>query len=283
MNENDSLSKEAKKTIKENCIDFFVRKPLLFSMSWRFVNLISGRGPFNPELSGFKANKKFFENKVGLEIGGPSSIFARKSNLPVYVYAKTVDGCNFSGHTIWEGTISQGVTYKYDDQKIGNQFIYEGTWLEGISGNSYDFVIASHCIEHFVNPLKAVKEWLRVLKPGGALLVVAPDKRFTFDRRRQITLFDHLLDDYNSNVGEDDLSHLDEILSLHDLLMDRDAGDHFQFSARSLKNYENRCLHQHVFDKDLLKQIFGHFGVEVLYSDFSFPFNIIMMGKKGML
>lgn len=44
-----------------------------------------------------------------------------------------------------------------------------------------DWVYASHLIEDFtyVDQIPLVKEWLRVLKPGGRLLILAPDqKRF---------------------------------------------------------------------------------------------------------
>jgi hypothetical protein len=72
--------------------------------------------------------------------------------------------------------------------------------------------------------------------------------------------------DYKNNIGEDDLSHLEEILKLHDLSLDPPAGTFEQFKARSLKNIENRCLHHHVFDNFLLKSVFEHFGLQVIYS-----------------
>lgn len=59
--------------------------------------------------------------------------------------------------------------------------------------NIWDFVLASHVLEHFYNPIKALKEWYRVTKPGGFICLIVPDKRRTFDRHRQNTTLDELI------------------------------------------------------------------------------------------
>lgn len=38
-----------------------------------------------------------------------------------------------------------------------------------------DFVIASHCLEHFPDTKAVLREWYRVLKPGGIIAVCVPD------------------------------------------------------------------------------------------------------------
>lgn len=40
--------------------------------------------------------------------------------------------------------------------------------------NSFDRVIATHILEHLYEPHLAIKEWIRVLKPGGTLSVLIP-------------------------------------------------------------------------------------------------------------
>lgn len=39
---------------------------------------------------------------------------------------------------------------------------------------SFDRVIATHVLEHLPNPHRVLREWIRVLKPGGTLSVVLP-------------------------------------------------------------------------------------------------------------
>jgi len=48
--------------------------------------------------------------------------------------------------------------------------------LESVADDSLDFVHSSHCLEHMVDPRVALDHWIRVLKPGGHLIVIVPDE-----------------------------------------------------------------------------------------------------------
>jgi len=129
----------------------------------KIIKLVYGK-----ELPKFKPFHYLFEAKFGLEIGGPSQIFKGNDALPIYKLAKKVDGCNFSTNTVWEGALKEGSNYTYQDNKeAGYQFICEGNNLEPIQNEFYDFLLSSHSLEHFANPLKALQEWLRILKKVG--------------------------------------------------------------------------------------------------------------------
>ena len=78
-----------------------------------------------------------------------------------------------------------------------------------------------------------------------------------------MTSLDHLIAGHANGVGEDDLSHLTEILELHDLKRDPDAGDRVSFVERSQRNFENRCLCHHVFDAALAVRLVEHAGMQV--------------------
>jgi predicted SAM-dependent methyltransferase len=73
--------------------------------------------------------------------------------------------------------------------------IDDGETLSAIPDESQQFVIANHFLEHCQNPIGAVRNMLRVLKPGGILYLAVPDKRFTFDVDRPVTPLGHLLRD----------------------------------------------------------------------------------------
>jgi SAM-dependent methyltransferase len=202
------------------------------------------------------------ENKKGIEIGGPSILF--KTALPLYQKIRSLDGVNFSGETIWEGKISSGLGYNYFGNKRGVQFISDAIDLAKITDDTYDFLLSSNCLEHIANPLKALIEWRRVLKSDGSLILVLPNKDNNFDRNRPTVTFEHLLQDFNCKTTEYDLTHLDEILSCHDLSLDPMAGDIEAFKKRCLVNFDNRALHHHVFDLNVMKAMLEYCGLEVI-------------------
>jgi predicted SAM-dependent methyltransferase len=220
-----------------------------------------------------------FNNKKGIEIGGPTQFFS--DGLPIYPVVDSLDGCNFKSQTIWEGAIQTGFTYNFGGRKNGFQYICEASELTEVPSNHYDFLLASHCLEHCANVLKTVREWQRVVKPGGIILLILPDKQYTFDHKRQVTTYRHLQDDFDKNIGEKDLTHLEEILSLHDLSRDIQAGDFENFKNRSLENFDNRCLHHHVFDFSLLTEIFVGLDIKILQKKWAPPYHQIIIGTKN--
>lgn len=215
---------------------------------------------FRRPIDGYRNFQDVLRGRRGLEIGGPTKLFRR--DLPIYRVVAALDGVNFSSSTVWEGQLSEGDTYRFDKRRVGRQFICDATNLSRLPADGYDFVVSCNNLEHIANPLKAIDQWLRVIKPGGHLLLVLPRKESNFDHGREITPFAHLLDDLSRDVDEHDLTHLDEILDRHDYSMTADTPDRDSLRARGLRNFENRCLHHHVFDHALIEQVFRHFGLQ---------------------
>jgi SAM-dependent methyltransferase len=229
----------------------------------------------------YEAAKQLLRGRSGLEIGGPSSLFQRHGPFPIYTVVGRLDNCNFSRNTIWEGAIEEGPTFRFDPKHApGRQYILEASDLSAIASASYDFVLASHTLEHIANPLRALREWTRTLKAGGVLVLVLPDREHTFDHRRATTTFGHLIDDHERGIGEDDLTHVPEILECHDLAMDPPAGDVAAFRARSERNLENRCLHHHVFDPGLVTKTIEWAGLELLAIELAAPHHILALARK---
>lgn len=221
----------------------------------------------------------FFYKKNGLEIGGPTNLFRKNQALPLYRLCESLDGCNFSSDTIWEGKID--AHYSYDKKRpSGHQYICEADNLSDIPDEKYDFLISCHSLEHIANPIKALSEWRRVLKPGGALCIIVPDKTHTFDHNRDYTSMNHLIDDYKNNTDESDLTHLEEILKLHDLSKDPGSEEIEKFKARSIANYQYRCLHHHVFNIPLLKDLTSYCGFNYISSLTFPPFNTLILVTK---
>lgn len=60
-------------------------------------------------------------------------------------------------------------------------------------GRRFDYAIASHVIEHVPDLIAWLNEIVEVLKPGGQIRLVVPDKRFTFDFFRRETELSDIL------------------------------------------------------------------------------------------
>jgi len=53
--------------------------------------------------------------------------------------------------------------------------------------NTWDFVVNSHVLQYFYDPVAAVEEWLRVVKPGGYVFLIIPHKDRTYEWNRPRT------------------------------------------------------------------------------------------------
>jgi SAM-dependent methyltransferase len=94
-----------------------------------------------------------------------------------------------------------------DQTLVEVEQVEDGEKLASIADESCDFVIANHMIEHTRNPIGAIGNMFRVLKPNGILYMAVPDKRFTFDAERTLTSYEHLKRDYFESPEWSDAEH----------------------------------------------------------------------------
>lgn len=260
-----------------------IRKTLSIHKSLGIVGLLATVGSrlVARKARSFPLCKTLLSNRVGLEIGGPSSIFRKGRLLPIYPIVNRLDNCNFADRTIWEGSITSGITFQYDKHKpLGRQFISEATNLNHIKSSTYDFILSSNVLEHIANPLRALHEWIRVLKEKGVLVLIFPHKDCTFDHKRNVTSLSHLIMDYEQETNEDDLTHLPEILEQHDFKKDPGIKGTVAFKKRSENNYENRCLHHHVFNTSLVVEIAHYLNLQIINVEPQLPSHIIVITEK---
>lgn len=70
---------------------------------------------------------------------------------------------------------------------------------------SFDFVFASHVIEHFPDPIRALREWVRVAR--RYVVLVVPHRDRTFDRDRPLTSVDELLQRHRQGFSSPEDEH----------------------------------------------------------------------------
>jgi SAM-dependent methyltransferase len=52
----------------------------------------------------------------------------------------------------------------------------DAQFMKGVADDTYDFVHSSHCLEHLHDPEEGLRNWLRIVKPGGYIVVLIPDE-----------------------------------------------------------------------------------------------------------
>lgn len=129
---------------------------------------------------------------VGLEIGPSHNPIAPKS-------------MGYQVH-ILDHLSADGLRAKYKDHAValGNieevDFVWQGgSWVE-LTGQRkyYDWIIASHVIEHTPDLVGFLLDCDAVLKDSGVLSLVVPDKRYCFDRYRPTTGIAQIIDSHLS-------------------------------------------------------------------------------------
>jgi ubiquinone/menaquinone biosynthesis C-methylase UbiE len=239
---------------------------------------------FPKRIANYKLIKNFVKDKHGIEIGGPSKIF--NDIIKIYTVAQQVDGVNFSTDTIWEGNIKAGSPYTYAGVNLGSQYINDATDLSSIKTGQYDYLISSHCLEHVANPIKALKEWNRVIKKGGLMVLVLPNPEFTFDHKRKRTSFEHILGDYNNNTVEEDQTHVQDVIDNCDLsrvyLLNGNGRTipYEQHVEYCKDNARLRTLHHHVYSDSVVHRMLETAEFKTIATEHFAPFHLIYIAHK---
>jgi SAM-dependent methyltransferase len=218
---------------------------------------------------------ELFAGARALEPGGPSRLFARGGAMPVYPQLASLDLLDFAARTLWTEGSDQ------PQAPIRARRIGEAGRLAEIADGSYDAVLASHVLEHLANPLGALAQWRRVVAPGGHVLLVLPHRDATFDHRRALTTLAHLREDAERATGEDDQTHTEEILALHDLDRDPGAGSREEFERRCRENLATRGMHHHTFTSRSVVEVCQAAGLAVVMLRPKLPLDIFCLCAVG--
>lgn len=131
--------------------------------------------------------------------------------------------------------------------------------LAVITDAKYDFLISAHVIEHMKDPIKALYNWCRVLRPGGMLYLIAPDKRAIFDHQRNRTALSHLILDYIKPSDERDFEHyFDYAMYVHGKKNKEEA---FVEANRLIET--DYSIHYHVFIPADMKALLNWFSENI--------------------
>ncbi len=116
---------------------------------------------------------------LGLEIGGGYNPIASRDDFRV----EHLDRADRAG--LIEKYAAEGI----DTSRIQHvDYVWSGqAYAELVGEKRYDWIIASHVIEHVPNPIGFLNDCAAILADGGVLSLVIPDKRSCFDYYRPTT------------------------------------------------------------------------------------------------
>lgn len=194
--------------------------------------------------------RSYFSDKLtgtGLEIGPLHRPLPTHSGLKmVYIDRYTVD------------QLRQHYPELKDLPLVEPDIIGDGETLSTVTDKSYDCLVSAHVIEHMKNPIGSLECWCRVLKPGGKIYLIVPDKRAIFDRHRVRTTLEHLILDYSRPSDERDFEHcLDYAKFVHD----KSGNDALAFADHIVKT--NYSIHYHVFMPEDIVRLVEWFSADV--------------------
>lgn len=132
--------------------------------------------------------------QVGLELGPLNNPVVLRSN-DVSIY--------YADHMSTNELRRKYYDHSFDTDDIVNidYVINAGSTLsESVQGKTFDYVVASHVIEHIPNIIGWLNDIGKTLKPNGVLSLVIPDKRFTFDVNRHLSVTGELLNAHLLNI-----------------------------------------------------------------------------------
>ena len=100
-----------------------------------------------------------------------------RKNLAKYCVGDGID-IGYGGDPIVPHAICVDLPQRYANYQSYPQHLHgDARHLSWFESNSLDFVYSSHVLEDFKNTEAVLSEWLRVLRPGGTLILFLPDEQ----------------------------------------------------------------------------------------------------------
>jgi len=118
---------------------------------------------------------KYLDGLTGIEIGGSAHNPFGLNTINVDISNEEIfkqEQLNICGEIMKVDIVAAGDDLPFNDK-------------------TFDFVISSHVIEHFYDPIKALKEWQRV--SIKYIFMIIPHKQRIFDKNRPLTKLSELI------------------------------------------------------------------------------------------
>lgn len=159
-----------------------------------------------------------------------------------------------------------------DHRLVNVDIIDNGEEVTTVPTESVDFVIANHLLEHTQDPISAIRNWLRVIKPGGVLYMAVPHKEYTFDRDRPVTPLEHVIRDHKEGPAWSRRAHFAEWACLVEKVPEERVHERVKYLMDT-----DYSIHFHVWTEVEMLRMLLH----VLEED-SLPYRVELVQRNGM-
>ena len=126
---------------------------------------------------------------------------------------------------------------------------------------TFDFIINEHVLEHLPDPISALKEWRRVLKPEGYLFLFLPHPERTFDRYRKVTSLEHLFEDHETKAAPVEDYHWEEWSRE---VIARGLAPHYATYNKS-DSLQGNLIHRHVFIPTTVAELLRRLNWQIIH------------------
>jgi SAM-dependent methyltransferase len=201
----------------------------------------------------------------GLEIGPLDKPLLLKSKydvkyLDVFPEEKLVERCRPNPN-------------RNENRIVPLDFVLGDSRISEVVDQRFDYVVASHVIEHLPNLFGWLRDISKILSKSGKLFLVVPDRRFTFDMMRPRSSLGELIESDRNRLKKPsfrsvfDQRYYHRQASSHDVwqAMQKgkklhiepsfDARNAFDFGKRSDSEYLD--VHCNVFEPDSFTELIG--------------------------
>jgi hypothetical protein len=161
--------------------------------------------------------------------------------------------------------------HKNKQDFVDVDFIFESDSppLHSLEASSIDCVFSSHSLEHSSNPIAALIDYLRVVKCGGIVYTIIPNKKHTYDNKRTTTSVDKLVTKYLANDWSYTLSEY------RDVFVNTDTHDVYDNSTEEdiVKAFNDNDGMHHIYVYDevntlaLIDYVLKNVSAELVYFD----------------
>jgi SAM-dependent methyltransferase len=149
--------------------------------------------------------------------------------------------------------------------------VADGETLAEVPDNSQDYIIANNFLEHCEDPINTLKNFFRVVRPGGVLFLVVPNKRSNIDQMRPPTTIDHIVRDHRKGPHKSRVEHYRDWTRMVLGVPEPDVTTH----ADKLMQ-EKYSIHYHVFTEFETIELFC-----LLHRQYKIPFVFEYVANNG--